>query len=78
MDKRQLRQSAIADFMQSLEHLDELLGDTAEASVLDDTAQTESSKTQSSPHQPSRSASASSKSPALINPGADASPHTEE
>ena len=30
MDKRQLRQSAMADFMQSLEHLDELLGDTGE------------------------------------------------
>ncbi|MBT9313903.1 hypothetical protein [Leptothoe spongobia] len=28
MDKRhQLRQSAVADFMQSLEHLDELLGE---------------------------------------------------
>ena len=38
MDKRQLRQSAMADFMQSLEHLDELLGDTAEHVVLDSRA----------------------------------------
>lgn len=36
MDNRKLRQSAVADFMKSLEHLDELLGDTAEALVLDD------------------------------------------
>ena len=36
MDKRQLRQSAVSDFMQSLEHLDELLGDTTETVVLDE------------------------------------------
>ena len=36
MDKRQLRQSAVAAFMQSLEHLDELLGDTTETVVLDE------------------------------------------
>lgn len=36
MDKRQLRQSAVDDFMQSLEHLDELLGDTTETVVLDE------------------------------------------
>ncbi|MEM9976849.1 MAG: hypothetical protein AAF808_04400 [Cyanobacteria bacterium P01_D01_bin.2] len=36
MDKRQLRQSAMADFMQSLEHLDELLGDAAETEVPND------------------------------------------
>lgn len=39
MDKRQIRQSAVADFMQSLEHLDELLGDTSEAVVLDEAPQ---------------------------------------
>ena len=50
MDKRQLRQSAFADFMQSLEHLDELLGDTAEASVLDDDSHgSESSKAHTLP-----------------------------
>ena len=38
MDKRQLRQSAIADFMQSLEQLNELLGDETEA-IWDDGAQ---------------------------------------
>lgn len=36
MDKRQLRQSAVADFLQSLEHLDELLGDTTDTLVLGD------------------------------------------
>lgn len=35
MNKRQLRQSAVDDFLQSLEHLDELLGDTTETVVLD-------------------------------------------
>lgn len=39
MDNRKLRQSAADDFMKSLEHLDELLGDTAEALVLDDEPQ---------------------------------------
>lgn len=34
MDKRQLRQSAMADFMQSLEHLDELMGETTDSGVL--------------------------------------------
>ena len=48
MDKRQLRQSAVADFMQSLEHLDELLGDTTEKVELDDSlraTETESPQT---------------------------------
>ncbi|MGD1951401.1 MAG: hypothetical protein ACFB14_17405 [Leptolyngbyaceae cyanobacterium] len=62
MDKRQLRQSAIADFMQSLEHLDELLGDTAETIGLDDENQSsESSKTQPASHQTPRAAANSKK-----------------
>ena len=40
MNKRQLRQSAVDDFLQSLEHLDELLGDTTETVVLDSEPQT--------------------------------------
>ena len=64
MDKRQLRQSAIADFMQSLEHLDELLGDTAEAAGLDDETQSsESSKPQPSSHQTTTRAAANSEKP---------------
>ena len=39
MDNRKLRQSAADDFVKSLEHLDELLGDTAEAMVLGDEPQ---------------------------------------
>ncbi len=39
MNKRQLRQSAADDFMQSLEHLDELLGETTETVILDETPQ---------------------------------------
>ncbi|ESA34335.1 hypothetical protein N836_17045 [Leptolyngbya sp. Heron Island J] len=39
MDNRKLRQSAADDFVKSLEHLDELLGDTAEALVLEDEPQ---------------------------------------
>ena len=50
MDKRQLRQSAMADFMQSLEQLDELLGDAVETEVPNDGPQT-SPKTHK-PNQP--------------------------
>ncbi|MEM1252938.1 MAG: hypothetical protein AAGI69_10925 [Cyanobacteria bacterium P01_H01_bin.21] len=64
MDKRQLRQSAIADFMQSLEHLDELLGDTAEAADLgDETQASEASKPQPSSHQKIQHAAANSEKP---------------
>ncbi|MFG6099383.1 hypothetical protein D0962_17145 [Leptolyngbyaceae cyanobacterium CCMR0082] len=56
MDKRQLRQSAVADFLQSLEHLDELLGDTTDTLVLDDGPQEPESgqdeSRSSQPHQP--------------------------
>lgn len=45
MNKRQLKQSAADDFLQSLEHLDELWGDTADTVVLDSESQvTESDK----------------------------------
>lgn len=43
MDKRQLRQSAVADFLQSLEQLDELLRDTTDTVVLDDGSQPDKS-----------------------------------
>lgn len=36
MNKNQLRQSAITDFMQSLEQLNELWGSDTETTVLDD------------------------------------------
>ncbi|MGD1855670.1 MAG: hypothetical protein ACFB2W_15630 [Leptolyngbyaceae cyanobacterium] len=45
MDKRQLRKAAAAEFMQSLEHLDELLGDAVERGELDDSASTSDSQT---------------------------------
>ena len=53
MDKRQhqLRRSAMADFMESLEHLDELLGETTDSGVLeeDNLQITEAEKLQPSP-----------------------------
>ncbi|MEA5463967.1 hypothetical protein [Leptothoe sp. PORK10 BA2] len=39
MDKRHVRQAAADDFMQSLEHLDELLGGTMETVLLTEEAQ---------------------------------------
>lgn len=39
MNKHQLRKSAADDFMQSLEHLDELLGETTETVILDESPQ---------------------------------------
>ncbi|MBT9311207.1 hypothetical protein [Leptothoe kymatousa] len=38
MDKRQLKQSAVTDFMQSLEQLNELLGDDIESEALEEEA----------------------------------------
>ncbi|MEM7796491.1 MAG: hypothetical protein AAF579_18815 [Cyanobacteria bacterium P01_C01_bin.118] len=50
MDKRQLRQSAVADFMESLEHLDELLGETTDNRLLeeDNLQPTDAEKSQTS------------------------------
>ena len=38
MDKRQLRQSAVADFMESLEQLNELWDSETESTIWDETA----------------------------------------
>ena len=52
MDNRKLRQSAADDFVKSLEHLDELLGDTAEAIVLGDEPQECDAPVNDAPPQP--------------------------
>lgn len=51
MNKRQLRQSAAADFMESLEHLDDLLGGTTDKGVLeeDNLPSTDTDQSQPSP-----------------------------
>jgi hypothetical protein len=75
MDKRKLRQSAFADFMQSLEQLDELLGDSAEATVLDDGPQaSETDRVNAFPVKAShQNLSANNQTRrALVNPDVDA------
>ena len=53
MDRRQLRQSAAADFMESLEHLDELMGETTDIGALEeDNLPTEAENPQPSPLAP--------------------------
>ncbi len=78
MDKHSLRQSAVASFMQSLEYLDELLGTTADAIVLDEhpqVSESDSDKTDAlvvtkSHHQ----SMATNRQPrqSFVNPDADA------
>lgn len=72
MDKRKLRQSAVADFMQSLAHLDELLGDTTETSALDD--EPKGSASDRTAHSPKPAAASEKKrtTRAFVNPDADA------
>ncbi len=74
MDKCKHRQSAVNDFMQSLDHLDELLGDTAESVVLGDGPQvSESDDGNNFPLKSTSSVSTANQTRrTLVNPDADA------